>query len=290
MRKINISSKYTVFDSEAFGLYLNDISKLPLLTPMQEQECAEKAAAGDKVAEDLLISCNLRFVISVAKIYVDDHCKLEDLVNEGNEGLIHAARRFNPDKGYKFISYAVWWIRRNIVEFKNNHSRIIRVPSNKINLVNKLKEETNKFEVEFNREPSDIEIFEIFNGDINEDKLREIFEITHTSVKSLDFEIDADGTSFQDVLADTTGKDTDHLLCDSDKTLQISNMLDVLNPTQRRVMVLSYGLDGDHPMTLNEIGCELGVSRERIRQLKDECLGILKFSARKNGWAMNYQK
>lgn len=289
MKNIVITQKNTIFDSEAFKLYLQEISKLPILTPLEETKYAERAIKGDKKAEDLLIMCNLRFVISVAKIYVEESCRLEDLVNEGNEGLIIAARRFNPNRGYKFISYAVWWIRRSIIEYKANYGRFIRIPNNKLIAANKVKEEKNKFEVKFNREPTSDELQDLFAGSMTEEKLRNIYDINQSSVKSLDYAIDADGTTFKEILPDENAKPSDHLLISVDNDSQILTMLNVLTPTQRQIIIFSYGLDGNPPMTLHEIGNELGVSRERVRQLKDDSLVILKFRAKQKHFLRFYR-
>jgi RNA polymerase primary sigma factor len=289
MKRISINQKITAFDSEAFKMYLNEVSKMPILTPHEELKYAERAVNGDKKAEELLISCNLRFVISVAKLYVDDYCRLEDLVNEGNEGLITAARRFDPSTGYKFISYAVWWIRHNIMIYKSNYGRLIRIPNNKIVESNKVRKETNKFEEKFNREPSSEELNDLLKGDITAERMRQIYEINNTNVKSLDMAIDVDGSTFKDLLPDTGCNPTDYILINEDETYKFSTMLSVLSPEQEKVIRLIYGLNGDKPMTLAEVGVEIGKSRERVRQLKDKALEILQKSAKRNHWIRHFE-
>jgi RNA polymerase primary sigma factor len=289
MRDILINQKITSFNSEAFKIYLTEVNRLPILSAKEELKYAERAVKGDKKAEEILITCNLRFVISVAKLYVDENCRLEDLVNEGNEGLIIAARRFDPTTKFKFISYAVWWIRHNIMLYKTNFGRLIRIPNNKIIESTKVREEQIRFETKFNREPNDSELKEIFEGVITDERMRQIYEINNTSIKSLDYEIDADGSTFKDVLPDASCNSTDYLLTTDDDSVRLTNMLDILSPVQKDVLIMTYGLNGDNPMTLGEIGEEIGKSRERVRQLRDKALLTLQRKAKSRNWARHYQ-
>jgi RNA polymerase primary sigma factor len=290
MKTLVITPKITVHDSEAFKRYLQDISKYPLLTPKEELMYAERAINGDKVAHEILITSNLRFVVSVAKLFVDDRCKLEDLVNEGNEGLISATKKFDPSTGFKFISYAVWWIRQSIMVYKSNYGRLIRIPNNKLMDANKVRNAQNKFEIKFNREPSEDELFELLEGTITLDKLQQIYEINQTKVKSLDFKLDEDGSTLVDITADNNCELTDYILTSEDETEKIKKMLSVLSPVQREVIILSYGLTGEKPKTLAEIGVILERSRERIRQIRDNSIKILQRKAISNNWAVHYQE
>ena len=242
MRDILINQKITSFNSEAFKIYLTEVNRLPILSAKEELKYAERAVKGDKKAEEILITCNLRFVISVAKLYVDENCRLEDLVNEGNEGLIIAARRFDPTTKFKFISYAVWWIRHNIMLYKTNFGRLIRIPNNKIIESTKVREEQIRFETKFNREPNDSELKEIFEGVITDERMRQIYEINNTSIKSLDYEIDADGSTFKDVLPDASCNSTDYLLTTDDDSVRLTNMLDILSPVQKDVLIMTLFL------------------------------------------------
>lgn len=288
MKKIIITKKLTTYDSLAFRLYLQDVSRLPILTPKEELMYATRAANGDKKAEELLITCNLRFVISVAKLYLDDNCRLEDLVNEGNEGLIIAARRFDPTTGFKFISFAVWWIRHTILLYKTNVVRLIRVPNNKLIDANKVKEAEGHFELKFNREPTDLELQEILGETITDKRMQQIYEINNTNIKSLDFQIDSDGGTYKDILADNVCDPTDHSLMVEDEAFLLKSLLDILTPIQKKIIVLSYGLNGDGPMCLAEVGTAIGRSRERVRQIKDAALATLQAAAKKQRRTRHY--
>lgn len=289
MKSFTISKKITSYHDTSFKKYLMEVSRIPILTASEEFKYATKARNGDKKAEELLVVCNLRFVISVAKAYVDENCKIEDLVNEGNEGLIIAAKRFDPNKGYKFITYAIWWIRHHLTLYKTNNSRTIRLPNNKITESITIKKAKLKFEAVNFREPSDSEVEEMFEGKFKTKKVREINDIINSDVRSLDYEFNTDGSTFKDVLADSNIEPTDHLLSTNDMNEKITSMLNVLSPTYQKVMIMAYGIGYERPFTLAEIGEELGKTRERIRQIKEKATLILKQHAKRKRWSVYYQ-
>ena len=266
--------KITSAESESFKQYLMEISKMPLLSIEEELEYAMRAKDGDEVAFRILIESNLRFVVSVAKQSVDRFNKLEDLINEGNLGLIKAGRRYDPTRGFKFISYAVWWIRQKINEYKNENSRLIRLPGNKISQVNKLKTAMNTLEQNLDREPSTIEIAEYMEIDAN--IVNHILELQKSNVNSLDKPMDEDGYSLLEVIPINDNSNTDNKLNTNDKNQLVKNLLGSLKPREELIIRLCYGLGEHKEMTLNDIGDMVGVSREAIRQIRDKTLKKLK--------------
>lgn len=297
MKQLTITSKFTNRETESFNLYLKDIYSLDILTPEEETVLAIKANNGDKEAKDELVRRNLRFVVSVAKQYANANNPLGDLVNEGNIGLIIAAGKFKPEMGWKFISYAVWWITKIILEHLEQHGRMVRLPANKINVISKLEKKLNKLEQKVGHS---VTIDELVDEAISElvtegmssdeqekaiDKLKDEYylldSLTAYSIDSLDREIgggdDSGHTTVADMILDeTTFKQTDHLIIDANIKTEVSRIIDTLKPRDKRVMVALYGLDGNTPMTLKEIGDEVGVTREMIRQIKEKTLKTLK--------------
>ena len=269
LREFVVSQKLTEVRTDSLKKYLQDIAKMPILSRDEEYKYGTAAATGDEKAIEILVTCNLRFVVSVAKIYVDSNSLLEDLINEGNEGLIIAARKFDPTRGFKFISYAIWWIRNRILDYKCNYSRPIRIPINKLNDISNLKKDTLKFLNENERTP-DIEALELLGWDNNE--LKEIIRASSLTVSSLDKTIDDDGGTLLDVISNENIDKTDHLTERSDKILRLKSFLDRLNKQERGILVMLYGLNGDVQMTLTEVGEEYGLSRERIRQIRDKAI------------------
>lgn len=281
MRNINVKQeRITNRASESFKLYLEEIREYPRLTADEENELAIKVTKGDKDAIDKLIKCNLRFVVSVAKQYVTPEFTLQDLVNEGNIGLIEATKTFNPTKGFKFITYAVWWIRKMILMSLGENGLSIRLPHNKLTMLNKIRNEYNYLEQVLNRQPSLYELLEEvtikYDGKYEKKDVQFFFENNTGVMSSLDKSINHEGeTEFtlQDLISDTTYDAPDKNLTDNDTNFHIELLLGRLkNEKERNVIKLLYGLDGNEPMGLKEVGEILEISRERVRQIKEKSL------------------
>lgn len=278
MKKIRISESITQRDSsESFKRYLAEVSKIQVLSTDEEYEIAVMALTGDKKSLDLLIKHNLRFAISVAKQYVKKDVKLTDLVNEANYGLINAAKRFDPTKGFKFISYAVWWIRRSILAYITDNGRLIRIPSNQNNALTKVRRRYDTLEQILERKPTYIEIIEEY-PELSGDEVTFFLETNSTSVVSLDASFDDDNiTPYSDMIKDNDVERTDHLVLDDDIKHNITNMLSLLkNDNEREVLKLIYGLNGGEMLTLKRVGVELKLTSERVRQIRDTALLRLK--------------
>lgn len=280
MKQLVITNRITVRDTESFNLYLKDIYTLTVLTPVEELALAVKASAGDQLAKNELVKRNLRFVVSVAKQYANSTNLLEDLVNEGNIGLIMAAERFEPGKGFRFISYAVWWIQKIICEHLAKHGRLVRLPANKLNGLSKLDKKINILEQKMGRNVDISEVIEEYSAEFDTNEFEYLDVLSTYSVDSLDREIGGDDgshTTLSDMLSDTTTfRATDHLIIDSDVKSEVARIVNTLKPRDKRIMVALYGLDGQPAMTLKEVGDEIGVTREMIRQIKEKTLATLK--------------
>ena len=270
MKKIVITQSITNTDSETFKKYLSDISNYPILNDKEELMYAERARNGDKKAMELLISCNLRFVVSVAKQYISKDSKLPDLVNEGNMGLIKAAEKFDFTKGFKFISFAVWWIRNYIIEYKNNQAKMIRLPLHKISDMTKIQKRYYKLEQEFNREPSVDELFISFNNEFTIEDIESCLRLIHSNEESLD-EVRDDGTSLSDNLASYL-PESDHLLIEADDKEWFDNLFSVLSDQEKYILTKLFGLDGGAQIPLESIGDEIGMTREGVRQIREKSL------------------
>jgi len=289
MKNLVISSKVTNRENVSFNQYLKDIASIEVLTPQQETILAEKASKGDKKAIDELVRRNLRFVVSVAKQYATPQNPLEDLVNEGNIGLIIAAEKFNPSMGFKFISYAVWWVRKIIMEHLSKHGRLVRLPSNKINSLSKLDKEISELEQKFGRTVTVQEAIDIMGetgkfDSISFKKKEEEYEfldvLSSYHMDSLDRDIsgdDGNGTILSDTISDdSVFKSADHHINNADIKNELNKVLDTLKPRDKRVMVALFGLDGEIPRTLKDVGEEIGVTREMVRQIKEKCLAKMR--------------
>jgi RNA polymerase primary sigma factor len=272
MKQIKITARLTNRDNDSFKQYLRDISEIDSFTPEEELICAEKASKGDKVAREELVTRNLRFVVSVAKQYATPQIPLEDLVNEGNIGLIMAAERFKTSEGVKFISYGVWWIRKIIMEHISKNGRMVRLPANKINSLSKLDKHISELEQANGYEVDIQEVFEKFGGD--EDFM--FLDVLSTyKMDSLDREIsseDGGGATLLDVMVDSSAQSTDYLVADNNYKETLNKCLDVLKPRDKRIMELLFGLDGKEPRTLKEVSDEVGITREMVRQVKQKSL------------------
>jgi RNA polymerase primary sigma factor len=271
MKPLVITHKITDRNTTAFQKYLNDVQNRTVLTPLEETEYAQRSRDGDEVAKKILIECNLRFVISVAKQYANG-VALEDLVNEGNMGLIEAVNRYDETKGFKFISYAVHWIRRYIIEYINT-TKSIRLPLNKVQDVSKINRLIIKLEQKLERE---ITLNDLVNDKYDDSKeISELLRIRGLDISSYNRKAsDDDSAEMIDTFAGDY--DADELVKDSDREIIKENMLKHLTKKQREVIEYLFGLNGKPPMTLEETGEKYGQSRERIRQIKAKAFDIIR--------------
>jgi RNA polymerase primary sigma factor len=274
MRTFSIELRRNGSDASSFKQYLTDIAKIPLLSEPEEFEYAVKAKNGDADALRILIECNLRFVVSVAKQSVDRVTKLEDLVNEGNLGLIIAAGKYDPTKGFKFISYAVWHIRQRINQFKAEHSNMIRLPGNKLALMSKVRSATATLEQVLDRQPSANEIAEYMGVD-DVKIISQTINLSLGCVYSLDKQIDDDFTLL-DVLPMNNISACDSTLTMTDRSFMLKRLLSKLKPRHEIIIRLYYGLSDHKPLTLEEIGNMLDITREAVRQIRDKSIIKLK--------------
>lgn len=277
MKAFTIKQSITNRDRDSVNLYLKDISHIKMLTAEEEKEIAIKAKEGDQKAKDRLISANTRFVVSVAKQYQGQGLDLEDLIAEGNIGLIKAAEKFDPDKGFKFISYAVWWIRQSILQALSDKSRTIRLPLNQVTLLNKIRKATAEFAGKNERDPSLKELEEITG--IPSDKVYAILNMSAKLV-SVDspFKDEEEGT-YIDVIPNQNSPKADAELMKESKEADIAKVLSPLGPRSHDIIRMYFGL-GTREMTLTEISEKFGVTSERIRQIKEKALDIIKDNVR----------
>jgi RNA polymerase primary sigma factor len=275
MRQLKITKSITNRESASLDKYLQEISKEEMVSAEEEVELAQLIRKGDKKALERLTRANLRFVVSVAKQYQNQGLSLPDLINEGNLGLLKAAERFDETRGFKFISYAVWWIRQSILQAISEQSRIVRLPLNQVGSVNKINREISKFEQENERRPSVHEIAD--NIDLPQEKIDDAMNISgrHLSVDA-PFS-DAEDGSLLDVLINEEIPPTDVSLVSESLKSEIQAALSVLNERERNVIEASYGL-GMQELTLEEIGEKYGLSRERVRQIKEKAIRKLRAS------------
>lgn len=273
MRQLKITKSITNRNSDSLEKYLHDIGKEELITPEEEVELAKRIKMGDQEALEKLTKANLRFVVSVAKQYQHQGLSLPDLINEGNLGLIKAAKKFDETKGFKFISYAVWWIRQCILQALAEQSRIVRLPLNKIGALNKINKTFSQLEQEHEREPSPDEVANIL--ELPEDKVASTLELSgrHLSVDA-PFQ-DGEENSLLDVLQNFDTPSTDSKLIDESLTMEIERTLNTLPEKESRVIRSFYGI-GRKQMSLEEIGEEIGISRERTRQIKEKAIKHLR--------------
>ena len=273
MRQLKITKSITNRESAALEKYLQEIGKEEMISAEEEVELAQRIRKGDKKALERLTRANLRFVVSVAKQYQNQGLSLPDLINEGNLGLLKAAERFDETRGFKFISYAVWWIRQSILQAISEQSRIVRLPLNQVGSVNKINREINRFEQENERKPSLEEIAEKI--DLPEDKIDEAMNINghHISVDA-PF-VDGEDNSLLDVMPNDNSPMADTTLVAESLKAEIQNALTVLNERERNVIEASYGIN-QQELTLEEIGEKYGLTRERVRQIKEKAIRKLR--------------
>ena len=278
MRQLKISKSITNRNTASLDKYLQEIGREELITAEEEVELARRIKAGDEKALEKLTKANLRFVVSVAKQYQNQGLSLPDLINEGNLGLIKAARRFDETRGFKFISYAVWWIRQSILQALAEQSRIVRLPLNQVGSLNKIKKASSKLEQEFQRPPSTDEIAQ--EMDVSENKIDSALRIT-TRYVSMDAPLVSDEeTSLIDVFVPNDSADTDDELMRESLRREIDRSLSTLSEKERDVINLYYGIGMAHGLTLEEIGAKFDLTRERVRQIKEKAIRRLRHTSR----------
>lgn len=279
MRQLKITKSITNRESQSLEKYLQEIGKVELITPEEEVKLATLIKQGDQRALDRLTKANLRFVVSVAKQYQNQGLSLPDLINEGNLGLIKAAQRFDETRGFKFISYAVWWIRQSILQALAEQSRIVRLPLNKVGLTNRLQKAYSLLEQQFEREPSAEELAELLEMDLEEVSATLGISARHVSMDTPLSE--GEDNTLLDVLenpnADRTDNELDHK--ESLKT-EIDRSLKTLTERQKEVICYFFGIGVDHPMSLEDIGERFNLTRERVRQIKDKAITKLRATNR----------
>ena len=278
MRQLTITKQVTNRETASLDKYLQEIGKVELISAEEEVELAQRIKQGDKIALEKLTKANLRFVVSVAKQYQNQGLSLPDLINEGNLGLIKAAQRFDETRGFKFISYAVWWIRQSILQALAEQSRIVRLPLNKIGSINKINKTYAKLEQEFEREPNAEEIAEVL--EITEAEVKESMKNAGRHI-SMDAPLvqDEDNTMYDVLKSEEAPTPETELLYESLRK-EIDRAISTLTQREQDVVRLYFGLNGSHPMTLEEIGEKFDLTRERVRQIKEKAIRRLKHTSR----------
>jgi RNA polymerase primary sigma factor len=279
MRQLKITKQITNRETASLDMYLQDIGRVELITADEEVELAKKIKAGDQLALDKMVKANLRFVVSVSKQYQNQGLSLPDLINEGNLGLIKAAQRFDETRGFKFISYAVWWIRQSILQALAEQSRIVRLPLNKIGAINKINKTFSKLEQDLEREPSFDELstaLEMLPQDI-QDTLK-----NNSRHVSMDAPLggDDDGGSMYDLFVNSNAESPERVLINESLNREIERALSTLTGREADVVKLFFGLSGTHPHSLEEIGEKFDLTRERVRQIKEKAVRRLKHGSR----------
>lgn len=273
MRQLKITKSITNRESASLDKYLQEIGRKDLITVDEEVELAQKIKQGDQAALDKLVSANLRFVVSVAKQYQNQGLSLPDLIDEGNLGLIKAAQKFDETRGFKFISYAVWWIRQSILQALAEQSRIVRLPLNQVGSLNKIGKALQRFEQENERRPSQAELAEQL--DVPVEKIADTMKVSgrHVSVDA-PF-VDGEDNSLLDVLPNEDSPMADSSLTQESLSKEVNRALEQLNPRERDILKMFFGI-GCQEMTLEEIGAKFDLTRERVRQIKEKAIRRLK--------------
>jgi RNA polymerase primary sigma factor len=256
------NKRFIETSEDSISNYLKEVRKIDLLTPEEEVELTKKIAEGDRRAQDKLVSANLRFVISIAKEYQGQGVPLVDLISEGNYGLIKAATKFDHTKGFRFISYAVWWVKQSILQSLSENSRTVRLPVNITNQLSKIKKEIAQFEQENHRQPTDMDM--------------DLSVLLHPTCGSLNEKINEDGDEILDMIPDNSfARPDDDFYGDDILKNELEKTLSVLSERERKIIDMYFGIDGQ-PMTLEQIGDEFELTKERIRQIKEKALRKLK--------------
>jgi RNA polymerase primary sigma factor len=277
-KKVKISKQYTNRESQSLDKYLQEIGKVDLLSPQEEIDLARRIKKGDQKALEKLTKANLRFVVSVAKQYQNQGLSLGDLINEGNLGLIKAAKRFDETRGFKFISYAVWWIRQSILQALAEQSRIVRLPLNRVGALNKIGKAFSTLEQEFEREPSASELAEELD--------MSLFEVSDTlKISGRHLSMDApfaqgEDNRLLDVIQDNRQPAPDSGLLEQSLKEEVKRALATLSERESQVIKLYFGLDSEHSLTLEEIGEKFNLTRERVRQIKEKAIRRLRHASR----------
>jgi RNA polymerase primary sigma factor len=278
MRQLKITKQVTNRDTPSLDKYLQEIGKVELISPEEEVSLARRIRAGDHDALARMVKANLRFVVSVAKQYQNQGMTLPDLINEGNLGLIKAAQRFDETRGFKFISYAVWWIRQAILQALAEQARIVRLPVNKIGSINRINRAFARLEQEFEREPTHQEIADIL--EMVPDEVKDALK-TNSRTISMDAPISAEeDNNMYDLIQSAETPSPDRNLINESLAYEIERALSTLSPRESKVLKLYFGLGMKHPFTLEEIGEELSLTRERVRQIKEKAIKRIQYTTR----------
>jgi len=278
MRQLKISKSITNRESQSLEKYLQEIGKVDLITPEEEVKLAIKIKQGCQTSLERLTKANLRFVVSVAKQYQNQGLTLPDLINEGNLGLIKAAQRFDETRGFKFISYAVWWIRQSILQALAEQSRIVRLPLNKVGLTNRISKAFSLLEQEFVREPTAEELATLLEIDIEEVSATLGMNARHVSMDQPLF--DGEDSTLIDVMINPNAISTDNELAKASLRTEIDRSLSTLTQRQKEVIRFFFGLGVDHALSLEDIGERFNLTRERVRQIKDKAITTLRGTGR----------
>ncbi len=278
MRQLKITKQVTNRDTLSLDKYLQEIGKVDLISPEEEVILARRIKSGDSEALTKLVKANLRFVVSVAKQYQNQGMSLSDLINEGNFGLMKAAQRFDETRGFKFISYEVWWIRQAILQAQAEQARIVRLPVNRIGSINRINRAFAKLEQEYEREPSSQEVADSL--EMMADDVKEALK-TNGRTLSMDAPISSEEeNSMYDVMQNPDTPSPDKNLINESLAYEIERALSTLSPREAKVLKLYFGLGMKHPFTLEEIGEELELTRERVRQIKEKAIKRIQFTTR----------
>jgi len=278
MRQLKISKQITNRESQSLDKYLQEIGKVDLLTPDEEVDLANRIREGDQLALEKLTKANLRFVVSVAKQYQNQGLSLGDLINEGNLGLIKAAQRFDETRGFKFISYAVWWIRQSILQALAEQSRIVRLPLNRVGSLNKISKTFSELEQKYEREPSPDELAEVL--EVTTAEVVDTLKISGRHVSMDAPFVQGEENSLLDVLENDSEASPDSNLMNDSLRREVQRALSTLTQREADVISLYFGLNREHSMTLEEIGEKFNLTRERVRQIKEKAIRRLRHTSR----------
>ncbi|MBE9586446.1 RNA polymerase sigma factor RpoD/SigA [Mucilaginibacter sp. JRF] len=280
MRQLKISESITNRENASLSQYLADIAKIPMVTPQEEVTLTQKIREGDQAALERLTTANLRFVVSVAKQYQNSGLTLGDLINEGNVGLVKAAKRFDETKGFKFISYAVWWIRQSIMAAIGEQSRMVRLPLNQVGDLSKISKAASRLEQVYERQPTPEELAEDLESTVEKVTRSLASSARHMSYDT-PFSSDGDNTLLDVLQSAEPGADKE--MMNESLSIEVTNSLRMLDAKERDILELFFGLKDNQALSLEEIGDKYHLTRERVRQIKDKALLRLRTSARTNG-------